>query len=154
MTALFANHRETNLASTVALIEQALAQLGHAPAAARLASPAAPAIHAWQLVVGSARTVVEIVARSAYHHLRISAVVLTLDGAVDRPALFAHLLAVNAGLCGTAFAVDGDRVLLVSERSALDLDQSEVLDLIDRVTRCADDHDDALVARYGGRLGG
>src|SRR4029077_4857245 len=81
------------------------------------------------------------------------AAVMTLDAAVDRPQLFGYLLALNAHLCGVAFATDGDRVLLVSERPTLDLDLSEVLDIIARVTTCADEHDDALVARFGGRLG-
>jgi hypothetical protein len=57
-------------------------------------------------------------------------------------------------MCGNAFAVDRDRVLLVAERSTLDLDRSEILDLIKRVTVTADDHDDQLVAQFGGTLGG
>ena len=52
-----------------------------------------------------------------------------------------------------AFAVQGDQVLLVSERSTLDLDRSEVRELIKRVTTYADDHDDVLVARFGGTMG-
>ncbi len=88
-----------------------------------------------------------------FPHLRVSAVVMTLDAAVDRAALFAHLLELNARLCGVAFATDGDHVLLVSERSTLDLDDSEVRDAIERVTTYADEHDDALVARFGGRIG-
>jgi hypothetical protein len=152
VTSLFANHREANLASTVALVEQALAELGHPSAASRIADPTAR--HAWQIASGSAITRVAVVARRASLHLRISAIVMTLDAQVDRGALFAHLLELNAGLCGTAFATDGDRVLLVSERSTLDLDHSEVLELLARVTARADEHDDVLVARFGGRVGG
>lgn len=151
MTSLFANQRETNLASAVALVEQVLLDLGHAPAAARLHEPGA--MHAWRIVHGSAVTKVTVVARSAFPHLRVSAVVMTLDAAVDRAALFGHLLELNAGLCGVAFATEGDHVLLVSERSTLDLDLSEVRDAIERVTTYADEHDDVLVARYGGRIG-
>lgn len=151
MTSLFANQRETNLASTVALVEQALTELGHAPAASRLADPGT--VHAWRIARGSAITRVTVVQRSAFPHLRVQAVVMTLDAAVDRAALFAHLLELNAGLCGTAFATSGDQVLLVSERSTLDLDHSEVIDVIERVTTYADEHDDVLVARFGGRAG-
>jgi len=152
VTSLFANHRETNLASTVALVEQALGELGHAPAASRTSAPgAAPA---WRIASGSATTQVAVIHRSAFLHLRVTAIVMTLDAHVDRGALFAHLLEQNARLCGMAFATDGDRVLLVSERSTLDLDLSEVRDVLARVTACADEHDDALVARYGGRIGG
>jgi len=148
---LFGNQRETNLASTVALVEQALSDLGHAPVVTRLESPgAAPA---WRIATGSATVDVAVVHRKEFPHLRVSAVVMTLDAAVDRGALFAYLLGLNTDLCGTAFATDGEHVLLVSERSTLDLDHSEVLDVIARVTTCAEQHDDALVARFGGRVG-
>jgi hypothetical protein len=176
VTALFANHRETNLISAVALVEQVLGDLGYPPADHRVSEPGAS--HVWRLVTGSAITRVAVVERSEtgggdpagsaggaggkaprginhakFPHLRVSAVVMTLDATVDRAALFAHLLALNAGLCGVAFATDGDHVLLVSERSTLDLDDSEVRDAIERVTTYADEHDDALVARFGGRVG-
>lgn len=151
MTSLFANQRETNLASTVALVEQALAELGHTGAASQLTD--SRATHAWRIVTGSAVTRVTVVQRSEFPHLRVSSVVMTLDAAVDRTALFTHLLELNASLCGAAFAADGDQVLLVSERSTLDLDHSEVLDIIERVTTYADAHDDVLVARFGGRVG-
>ncbi|HEX7838065.1 MAG TPA: YbjN domain-containing protein [Kofleriaceae bacterium] len=153
MTALFANHRETTLASTVALVEQVVVELGYPPAAARASESGGT--HAWRLVKGSATTRVTVVQRSTFPHLRVSAVVMTLDASADRAALFAHLLDLNATLCGVAFATeaDGDHVLLVTERSTLDLDASEVRDAIERVTTYADEHDDVLVARFGGRVG-
>lgn len=151
VTSLFANQRETNLASAVALVEQVLGELGHPPEAIRIKEPGAS--HAWRLTKGSAITRVTVVQRTAFPHLRISAVVMTVDAAVDRAALFSHLLELNATLCGVAFAADGDHVLLVSERSTLDLDHSEVLDAIERVTTYTDEHDDVLVARFGGHVG-
>jgi hypothetical protein len=151
VTSLFANQRESNLASTVALVEQALTQLGHAPAASRVTEIGAA--QAWRIVIGSAITRVAVTRRSAFPHLRVSSVVMTLDAAVDRGALFAHLLDLNATLCGAAFATEGEHVLLVSERSTLDLDLSEVLELIERVTTYTGAHDGVLVARFGGRAG-
>lgn len=148
---LFANQRETNLASTIALVESVLAELGHPAPGSRI--PDARALHAWKIPKGSAITRVTLLDKTEFTHLRICAVVMTLDGKVDRAALFAHLLELNATLSGAAFATDGDQVLLVSERSTLDLDRSEVLDAIRRVTTCADDHDDQLVATFGGTLG-
>ena len=148
---LFANQRESNLHSTVALVEDVLTELGHPPANSRTSDPAA--LHAWQITKGSASTRVTLVDRSEFTHIRISAIVMTLDAKIDRPALYAHLLELNAGLCGAAFATDGDRILLVTERSTLDLDRSEVLDLVRRLTSTADEHDDVLVARFGGKLG-
>jgi hypothetical protein len=148
---LFANQRETNLSSTVALVESALQQLGYPPANSRVNDTSA--LHAWEIPQGSALTKVTILHRAEFTHLRVCAVVMTLDGRVDRPALHAHLLELNAGLSGAAFATAGDQVLLLSERSTLDLDRSEVLDVIKRVSTCADEHDDVLVARFGGAIG-
>lgn len=148
---LFANQRETNLASTVALVETVLDELGHPAADARVKDPAA--LHAWQLTQGSSATRLTLIHRTEFTHVRVCATVLTLDPDVDHAALFAHLLELNASLCGAAFATRGEHVLLVAERSTLDLDRSEVLDLLRRVTTYADEHDDVLVARFGGRLG-
>ncbi|MEO8702806.1 MAG: YbjN domain-containing protein [Kofleriaceae bacterium] len=149
--ALFANQRETNLASTMVLVEGALVELGHAPATCKVDDRAA--LHAWQIPKGTSIARVTLIHRSEFTHLRVSSVVMTLDPKVDRPALFSHLLELNAGLCGAAFATDGDHVLLVGERSTLDIDRSEVLEIIRRVTTYADEHDDVLVARFGGTLG-
>lgn len=148
---LFANQRETNLASTVALVEAVLADLGHPASTSRIKD--ANALHAWQIPKGSSLTRVTLIHRADFTHLRVCATVMTLDRTVDRPALHAHLLDLNASLCGVALATTGDQVLLVAERSTLDLDLSEVLDLIRRVTTYADEHDDVLVARFGGSLG-
>ena len=149
-SALFANQRETNLASTVALIEAALIELGQPPES-RVDDRSA--LFAWQIPKGSSITHVALIHRREFTHLRVSATVMTLDARVDRGSLFAHLLDLNAALCGVAFATQADRVLLVGERSTLDLDRSEILDLIRRVTAYADEHDDVLVARFGGRRG-
>lgn len=149
--ALFANQRETNLSSTISLVEDVLHELGHPSPDSRIKD--ATALHAWRIPKGSAVTRVTLINRAEFTHLRVCAVVMTLDDKVDRSALFAHLLELNGALCGAAFATDGDQVLLVSERSTLDLDRSEVLDSIRRITTCADEHDDVLVARFGGALG-
>ncbi|MGE0545476.1 MAG: YbjN domain-containing protein [Kofleriaceae bacterium] len=149
--ALFANQRETNLTSTLALVEDVLHELGHPTPGSRIDDRGS--LHAWQIPKGSALTKVTLISRTEFTHLRVCAVVMTLDDTVDRPALYGHLLDLNATMCGAAFATDGDHILLVSERSTLDLDRSEVLDIIQRVTTFADNHDDVLVARFGGTLG-
>ncbi|HUJ60765.1 MAG TPA: YbjN domain-containing protein [Kofleriaceae bacterium] len=150
--ALFANQREANLASTVALIEAVLDELGYGAGKSPI-PPGEGELRAWRIRKGSATTTIALIERPDFTHVRIAAVVMTLDAAVDRAALFGHLLEINARLCGNAFALDRDRVLLVAERSTLDLDRSEVADLLTRVATNADNHDDALVARFGGTLG-
>lgn len=149
--ALFANQRETNLASTLALVEEVLRSLGHEAATVRVSDTTA--LHEWRIAKGSATARIALVSRTEFTHLRVCAVVMTVDDKVDRAALHAHLLDQNAGLCGAAFATEGDRVLIVSERSTLDLDRSEIHELITRVMSYADEHDDQLVARFGGAMG-
>ena len=148
---LFANQRETNLASTVQLVEAALAELGHPAPASRIKEPTA--LHAWKIPKGSAITKVTLINRAEFTHIRVCSTVMTVDDKVDKAALHHHLLELNGALCGAAFATEGDLVLLLGERSTLDLDRSEVLELIRRVTTYADEHDDVLVARFGGRRG-
>jgi hypothetical protein len=148
---LFANQREANLASTVALVEEVLAELGHAPEERRIKHPTA--LNAWQIPKGSAITRVALIHRADFTHIRVWAVVMTLDEQTDRASLHEHLLEHNTRLCGAGFAALGDHVLLVTERSTLDLDHSEVLELVRRVMNYADEYDDVLVARFGGKLG-
>ena len=92
--------------------------------------------------------------RADYVYLRVVAPVLTVNAAVDTNRLFARLLELNAReVTGAAFATAGDEVQIVSERSTIDLDRSEVRDVIARVSKYADDWDDRLVEEYGGTLG-
>jgi hypothetical protein len=149
---LFSNQRETNLASTVVMIEDVLIELGHFVNDCR--DPLAGALPSWRIVKGSATVRISLLDRPEFTHLRVASAVLHLDEQVDRRALFAHLLEVNAELCGAAFALRGDQVIIVVERSTLDLDRSEVMELIDRVRHYADDYDDRLAGRFGGTMGG
>ncbi|HEX7701001.1 MAG TPA: YbjN domain-containing protein, partial [Kofleriaceae bacterium] len=129
--ALFANQREANLSSTIALVEEVLGELGYPAGTARTTD--GPAANAWKIAKGSATSLITLVDRAEFTHIRVCATVMTIDSHVDRAALFAHLLELNAGMAGAAFATAGDHVLLLSERSTLDLDRSEVLDLVRHV---------------------
>ncbi len=149
---LFDNERESNLASTVAMVEEVLRNLGHIVDRARVTSPGAE--RAWRVKKGSAEVAITIVPRERSWHLRVAAAVMTTDAKVDLPALYDRLLSLNAEqIVGAAFALHKPHVLLVTERSTLDLDQSEVEALIRGVQDNADDWDDRLVAEFGGTLG-
>jgi hypothetical protein len=166
MTGLFANQRQLHLTSTIHLIEQALRGLGHDPHGCRLETDGDGA--EWQFRHGSALTRIQltgeaatgglglgsVVAPSGSHaYLRVVSIVMTMDGSVDRLALFARLLGLNRELRGLTLAVEGDRVELAAERPCRDLDRSEVDDLLTRVSRRADELDDLLVAQFGGHRG-
>lgn len=148
---LFDNSWESNATSAIGLVEQALVSLGHDPSACELDDD--QMLRAWWFCQGSAQVTVALRRRPGTPHLRVWTPVMTPDDGTDRAALHAELLARNADLCGMAFAVSGDKVVLCSERPTLDLDRSEVVHMIDGVARTADAADDVLVARYGGRLG-
>jgi hypothetical protein len=152
---LFENSREISTSSAVMMVEDVLIALGHFVNDCRVVDPSA--IKAWRVTRGSAQVSIQILQRTEHPHLRVASAVMRLEPGGDpaaRADLHADLLARNAEMCGLAFAARGHQILLVSERSTLDLDRSEVLELINRVADHADAVDNALVASYGGSLGG
>lgn len=162
MTGLFANQRHINLTSTIQLIEQALRGLGHDPSACRLATPSSAGAAAsdgdeavWEFRRGSALTRIQLAKGQGRQgaFLRVASIVLTIDGSVDRLALYGHLLTLNRKLQGLTLALDDDQVELAAERPSRDLDRSEVDDLLSRVSQRADELDDELVTRFGGLRG-
>lgn len=148
---LFANQGESNLASTVAMVEEALRSLGHIVDRARVDSPGAE--RAWRFTKGSAEVAITILGRDGGWHMRVAAAVMTIDSTVDTAVLFRRLLELNGGLIGAGFALHGQHVILVNQRPTLDLDQSEVEHLISGLQDYADEWDDKLVAEFGGSLG-
>lgn len=149
---LFDNEREANLTSSVEMIEGALIELGHIVAESRRDEDGVE--KSWRVDKGSAHVDVRVLSGEPLWTLRVSAAVMTCNDQVSREELFRYLLAKNAReVTGAAFALEGDVVLLVAERSTVDLDPSEVRQTIERVQRFADDYDEALVERFGGAVG-
>jgi hypothetical protein len=149
---LFENDRETNLESTISMVEDALIELGHFVNDCRHNRP--DSLRAWSLQKGSAQVILTLVDKTDFVHIIASATVLRVTADVDAPALMRRLLELNRELVGCAFTIDGDQVSLYTERSTLDLDRSEALELIRRVQSYADEYDDRLFAEFGGELGG
>lgn len=152
---LFENSREINTHSTTVMVEDVLIALGYFVNDCRVDDRDAQ--RAWAIRKGSAHVSIRLIERPDHPHLRVASTVMHAPAGMDalrRAQLHAELLARNLELCGMAFAIRGDEILLVSERSTLDLDRSEVHDLIKRVQDHADLVDDQLVADYGGTLGG
>ncbi len=150
---LFENSREANITSTVAMVEDVLVELGHFLNDCR-DGPTAEGQRAWHVHKGSAMVRISLCERDDSIHLRAQSVVMSIDDRVDEKQLFRHLLSINHDeIYGAAFALSGNHVILLAERATMDLDRSEVLDLIRRVEEYADDYDDRLVATFGGVLG-
>lgn len=109
----------------------------------------------YALARGSAVTLIQVSrpALSLQVHdvgrIRIVAPVVGLPAEDQRARLFQQLLEENAMLSGAAFGITEREVILVTERSVQDLDESEVEHMIDSISAAADHYDDLLAARYG-----
>jgi hypothetical protein len=147
MSGLFDHASEVRTASTIAMVEDVLVTLGH------YLNQCRGDAGSWRIRHGSATVEISLVGAATDTHLRVASTVVYAGPTTDRPALWHELLTRNADLCGVAFAVRGDQVLLVAERSTLDLDRTEVHDMIHRTATLADDLDDDLAARHGARRG-
>jgi hypothetical protein len=150
---LFQNKQESNLRSCVQMIEDALTALGHKPDASRLEVPGM--LPAWRVTKGIAHVYIILSAKDDENFVRVTAPVLHLEAGGDHNALFRRLLELNATQSGgAAFALDKDAVILTSQRSTVDLDQSEVLSMLRHIEDWADRMDTELVAEFGGRHAG
>jgi hypothetical protein len=149
---LFDNERDANLKSSVEMVEGALIELGHIVADARREHEHSE--RCWHVEAGSAQVDIYLIDAGPLWTLRVSAAVMTPGDDTDRAALFRSLLEKNASeVTGVAFALEGETVMLVAERSTVDLDPSEVTEIIGRVEKYADTYDDALVEEFGGTRG-
>jgi hypothetical protein len=152
-SALFANQRQANLRSSIALIDKVLTELGHG--AALVGSSQIDVLAAWQVTHGSASIAIDLINKQPFPHLRVCATVMTLDDRISsRVSATEFLLTENVLLMGAAFALIDNRVLLIAQRSTLDLDYSEIMDITKHVMLTADHYDDILVSRFGGQRGG
>jgi len=146
---LFADQAKTDVERAVALVEKTIESLGIAPDTSRKERDGHVA---YALRRGSARILIAVHAPSGElteGRIRVVAPVVLLPPEGEEHALFKHLLTANATeLVGAAFAVSGDEVVVVTERSVKDLDDSEVDTMIRTVGRVADRYDDDLSKRF------
>ncbi len=151
---LFSNKQEANLRVCIKMVEDAISALGHVPGDSRIEGPE-PDLPAWRVKKGSAYVFVFLGVHEKDNVLRVLAPVLHPAPGTDERQLFRHLLELNATeIAGAAFGLRDGEVVLCAERNTVDLDPSEVLDIIKRVEDFADRYDDILVAKFGGRAAG
>lgn len=150
---LFSNKQEANLRSCIQMIEEVIEGLGHVVDDSRLETQ--DAMPAWRVQKGSAHVYIIISDHNGDNHLTVTAPVMHLEDVDDRVKLYGKLLELNAGeIKGAAFALKDDAIVITAERSTVDLDRSEVEDLVKRVEEYADFWDDRLVSVFGGRIAG
>lgn len=140
---LFGNERESNLDSATTIIEEALGELGYA--ASRCRVERGDARRAWRIGRDGASVDISLVEHPDFCRLRLEAMVLDVAAAGDRLRLYERALTLNdREITGAAFALRGDGLLLVQERSTVDLDYSEVLDGVRQLERFASRYRDEL----------
>jgi hypothetical protein len=136
--ALFSNKQEANLRSCIRMVEDALQSLGHPPDNSRTESE--DDMPAWRVeAVGpGARVDVRLGIADDKNVLRVTATVATLPSGDGELRILHKLLELNATeVKGVAFGLIGSDIVLVSERSTIDLDPSEVEDILRRTEKFA-----------------
>jgi hypothetical protein len=150
---LFSNKQEANLRVCIQMVEDAITALGHVPDDSRIES--SDDLPAWRVQKGTAHVYIQLGIDGDANTMRVTAPVLKITTEIDEPKLFRKLLDLNGTkVAGAAFGLRDGHVVLVAERTTIDLDPSEVVDIIKRVEDFADHYDDVLVAEFGGRLAG
>ncbi len=141
---------QANLTRAVELVEKAIESLGVDVAKVRSQGEG---LHRYSLRRGSANVVVTVLGAAGDDPdgtLRVVAPVVRLPDDSDWTELYQWLLSRNAGeLRGAAFALVDDEVVVVAERSLVDLDGSEVMATFKSVGAAADRYDDELAQRFG-----
>jgi len=142
------------LPDIVKMVERVIKDLELSPSECRLSTDDP----AWGLAKGSAEVFVfinpgEPDQGDEFFIQCISPVMKLPKSEHNRNALLHKLLQLNAEeLAGAAFGLKGeDTVVLIADRSTIDLDPSEVKDMVLRVGYYADVYDDQLVNEFGGK---
>jgi hypothetical protein len=144
--------REKNLKQTVKMVDTVLSDLGLAPKENRLATETP----AWGIAKGSAEVFIFINegadADKGNYIQCVSPVMKLPESTTNQLALFHRILQLNAQeLTGAAFGLKADTLVLTTDRSTIDLDPSEVKEMILRIGYYADVYDDELVNEFGGK---
>jgi hypothetical protein len=143
---------ENDFENAKKLVETTIRKIGLDPVATR-AQAVGDGQAAWTLKRGSASVLVTVTQREDEDttYLRIASPVVTLPAnKAAHDALFRRLLELNAGgLANAAFGVTGDRVVVVCERPAADLDEGEVEQMVRHTAAVADTFDDRLEKEFG-----
>lgn len=109
--------------------------------------------HAWLVARGSADVMISLVPGDDHTagRIRVVSPIVKMDGGISREAAVRLLELNGTQLPGVAFGlIQGDMVVLVSERTVLDLSHLEVQEMLNLVGYYGDKYDDLLVAEFGG----
>lgn len=108
----------------------------------------------WNLKRGTASVWIDLwyIESEEGAYFQVMAPVMTLPENEDNQNQLAHeLLKINYTLYGVTFAIHEDGIYLRSIREVEELDKSEVIYMIGRCGNYADNYNDELVKKFGGR---
>jgi hypothetical protein len=146
---LFGDKQESNLKACQKMIESVIRELGLDPDGTRIETSSKERI-GWALMRGSAAVYVFLQQSEEHNFLQVVSPVMKIPDQNILP-LYRRLLELNAEkLCGAAFGVKGEDVVLSTDRETTDIDRSEVQTMITIVGQYADHYDDELVKEFGG----
>lgn len=139
------------LADARKTLEAVFEKLGLSPSALLLSQADERVLY--KLRRGSADVIVALQSKEGRAFVRVVAPILVPPTAADRrAALHERLLELNAhGMQNAAFGLSDGRVIAVSERPAMGLDQAEFEQMLTHLSAVADTYDDKLVAEFGGQ---
>jgi hypothetical protein len=134
-----------------AAVEKAIASFGVNAADVRV--KADDTAVTYSLMRGSALTLITVAKREDDTVLRVICPVMSLPDSEKHLAFFQRLLELNASMIvgSAAFALAGERVVVVSERPVAGMDEHEAAHVIRRASAVADTFDDRLVREFGGQ---
>jgi len=146
---LFSEQAKSDVERAVSLVEETIRKLGIDPGASRSEKEGHVA---FALRRGSARILIAVHAprgELVEGRIRVVSPCVVLPSKDAEAPILRFLLEANASeLVGAAFAVSGDEVVVVAERTVKDLDLSEVDTMIRNVGRVADRYDDELSTKF------
>ncbi len=108
----------------------------------------------WNLKRGTASVWIDLwyIEDEAGAYFQVMAPIMTLpEDETNKNKLALELLQINYTIFGVAFAIHEDGVYLKNIREAEELDKSEVIYMIGRCGNYADNYNNDLVKKFGGR---
>ncbi len=143
--------KDRDLAKAKKTVENVVKELGVEPA--DNAVEAVKGGYAWQIARGSADVIISLIpgVHEAAGRIRVVSPLVRMEKGVTKE-LAVRLLELNGTeLPGVSFGlISGDIVVLVAERSVLELDKQEVREMLGLIGYYADKYDDVLVKEFGG----
>lgn len=147
----FDNRQEANLHACEQMVEGVLGHMGVDAEKSRLPRRTDDGGPGWGLLCGSAHVYVFLTSSATSSDNYIHVVAPVFRPSEPSAALWQRLLELNArALTGAAFGLRDGEVVVGTDRPTIDLNRSEVEDMIRRIGEYADLYDDALTREFGG----